>query len=129
MSSRESAAADPDKRPAGLLRVPFVQRCEVDFDDGTRTVALIVNINVLGAYVARDEPPRLGQTLRLRFGVPGRVGTVETRGGVAWVNQRQEHPVHSLPPGFGVRFSGLDDETRRRIEGIVSDYVRRHGLR
>jgi hypothetical protein len=129
LSSRESAAADPAKRSTGLLRVPFVQRCEIEFDDGTRDHALVVNINVLGAYVARDEAPRLGQPLRLRFGVPGRMGVVEARGAVAWVNQHQEHPVHSLPPGFGVRFSGREDEARRRIESIVSEYVRRHGLK
>jgi hypothetical protein len=125
----ETAAADPQRRSAGLLRVPFVQRCELQFDDGARDEALIVNINVLGAYVARDHAPRLGQALRLRFGVPGRTGAVEAQGAVAWVNGRQDHPVHSLPLGFGVRFVGLGDEARRRIEAIVGDYVRRHGAR
>jgi hypothetical protein len=34
--------------------------------------------------------------------------------------------VHSLPPGFGIKFENLSDEHRRRIEHIVGDYVARH---
>ncbi len=113
----------------GLLRVPFVRRCELRGEDGTRETALIVNINVLGAYVASEWRTRLGQVLWLRFGVPGRAPEVEVHGLVAWINQRQEHPVHSLPLGFGVRFATLDHQARRCIEAVVADYVRRHGVK
>lgn len=127
-SSREPLTQDSgaERRGSNLLRVPFVHRCEVEHDDGRRETALIVNINALGAYVAHDELPRLGQTLRLRFGVPGNVREVEVRGVVAWLNRRQEHPVHSLPPGFGVRFAELGEEARARIEKLVADYIQRH---
>ncbi len=127
MSSRDEPGQE--QRPAGLLRVPFVRRCELLWDDGTRETALIVNINVLGAYVARAIPTRLGHTLRVRFAVPGREPEVEAPGVVAWVNQRQDHPVHSLPLGFGLRFADLGDDARRRIEDVVADYVRRHTAR
>lgn len=125
-SSREASQDDVERRSSGLLRVPFVRRCDVEFDDGRRESALIVNINALGAYVAHDALPRLGQTLSLRFGVPGNVRAVDVRGAVAWLNRRQEHPVHSLPPGFGVRFMELPSEARARIETLVIDYVKRH---
>ncbi len=42
---------------------------------------------------------------------------------VSWQNVRQQHPVHSLPPGFGVRFVSLSVETGRLIENVVRDYV------
>ena len=46
-------------------------------------------------------------------------------GVVAWTNPVQEHPVHSLPPGFGVAFRALSDESRERIEVVVFDYLAR----
>lgn len=45
---------------------------------------------------------------------------------VTWVNPRQQHPVHSLPPGFGVKFPSLEAADRRRIESIVDEYVARN---
>jgi hypothetical protein len=49
---------------------------------------------------------------------------------VAWTNPRQQHPVHSLPPGFGVSFRDLSEANRKRIEGVVQEYAaRRSGQR
>jgi hypothetical protein len=45
---------------------------------------------------------------------------------VTWLNPRQQHPVHSLPPGFGVKFDELSPEDRRCIEGVIDDYARRN---
>ena len=45
---------------------------------------------------------------------------------MTWLNPRQQHPVHSLPPGFGVKFDELGPADRRTIEGVVEDYIRRH---
>jgi len=101
-----------------------VRRCQVDFG-GESAAAFIVNINVLGAYLAHDVMPPLGREVVCRFQVPGREGKVETRGVVAWTNPSQEHPVHSLPPGFGVAFRELSEEARSRIEEVVFDYLAR----
>ena len=87
--------------------------------------AFIVNINVLGAYVAHETMPALGRALVFRFHVPGSEREVVVDGVVAWTNPQQEHPVHSLPPGFGVAFRSLTGEARSRIEQIVVDYVAR----
>jgi hypothetical protein len=113
------------QRSAGMLRVPFIRRCALEFADGSSDSAFIVNINVLGCYVARDELPPLGQRLRCRFGTPGLDRDVVVAGQVAWLNSRQQHPVHSLPPGFGVKFLDLTADSRRRIEGIVEGYMAR----
>ena len=117
---------DAEKRRAGgAIRVPFVRRCQIDFQGGRSASAFIVNINVLGAYVAHDVMPPLGQEVVCRFQVPGREGVVRIDGVVAWTNPVQEHPVHSLPPGFGVAFRSLDGEPRERVENVVFDYLAR----
>ena len=117
---------DAEKRRAGgAIRVPFVRRCQLEFQGGTSASAFLVNINVLGAYVAHDAMPPLGQEVVCRFQVPGREGEVSLDGVVAWTNPVQEHPVHSLPPGFGVAFRALSDESRERIEVVVFDYLDR----
>jgi len=112
-----------ERRAGGALRVPFVRRCSVEFEDGATASAFIVNINVLGAYLALDEMPKLGRRVVCRFRLPDTEQEIAIEGVVAWTNPRQQHPVHSLPPGFGVGFRGLGDEHRSRIEGIVRDYL------
>jgi len=114
-----------DRRASGLLRVPFVRVCTLVFDGGVPESAFIVNINVLGAYIAGGEMPEHGRGVAIRFKPPGTELEVELRGHVAWLNPRQQHPVHSLPPGFGVRFASVSDDSRARIEEIVHDYTTR----
>jgi Tfp pilus assembly protein PilZ len=119
-----------ERRVNGLLRVPFVHRCALEFDDGRRDdEAFLVNINVLGAYVARDLLPRLGQEVSCCFAVPGNEQRVTLAGVVAWLNPRQQHPVHSLPPGFGLKFRDISGLERRRIEQVIEDYLDRQPRR
>jgi hypothetical protein len=46
---------------------------------------------------------------------------------VAWNNPRQQHPVHSLPPGFGISFRNLSPEAHGAILALVADYQARLG--
>jgi hypothetical protein len=117
--------ADEKRRAGGAIRVPFVRRCEVEFADGTVQSAFVVNVNVLGAYVALDSIPALGQPVGFRFQIPGNEREVVIDGVVAWTNPRQEHPVHSLPPGFGLAFRDLTAEAVGTVESIVADYLSR----
>lgn len=143
-----TAVATPPERPpterrsSGLLRVPFVRRCQLSYEDGRTSSAFIVNINVLGAYVARDdvplaapaaspvsarEPmPELGEVVRCVFQLPEQACDVVVDGLVSWINPRQQHPVHSLPPGFGVRFQGLSPDAHACIKTLVDEYLARH---
>jgi len=116
-----------ERRSSGALRVPFVRRCSLEFDGSPSLDAFIVNINVLGAYVAVDEMPRLGQALVCRFQIPDPDQEVAVEGVVAWTNPQQQHPVHSLPPGFGLSFRGLSPESRVSIERVIADYLARQG--
>lgn len=126
MATRAQTRLETDRRTRGMLRVPFIRRCALAFDDGTTGSTFTVNINVLGAYVARDQMPRLGQAVTITLPTPGKDAQLVLRGVVTWLNTRQQHPVHSLPPGFGVKFDPLSAEDRRCIEGVVDEYVRRN---
>jgi len=120
-----AAKGDEKRRSGGAIRVPFVRRCTLDYGSGQPETAFIVNINVLGAYVANEAMPPLGRSVVFRFQVPGSERELVADGVVAWTNPQQEHPVHSLPPGFGVAFRNLSDDARSRIEQIVADYLAR----
>ena len=80
---------------------------------GAKSVELLSINEVLQDTTVAES--KVGQTLRLRFTVPGNVIESEAIGAVVWVNPRQGHPVHSLPPGFGIRFLApqLDREVLR----------------
>jgi len=123
-----SEPAGSDKRRAGgAIRVPFVRRCRLEYQGGVSDTAFIVNINALGAYVARDKIPTLGRAVVFRFQLPGSEREIAIDGVVAWANPQQEHPVHSLPPGFGIAFRVLADDARQRIDKIVAEYLSRRG--
>ena len=122
------------------VRVPFVRRCRLEYEDGRTGTAFLVNINVTGAYVARDdlrpaasgaadELPPVGASVRCTFHLPGRQGEVAAWATVTWVNPRQQHPVHGLPPGFGLGFRALADADRDAIAALVQDYLSRHSAR
>jgi Tfp pilus assembly protein PilZ len=118
-------SSDEKRRAGGAIRVPFVRRCHLDYHGEKTDSAFIVNINVLGAYVAHDVMPPLGKNVIFRFNIPGSEREVVLDGVVAWTNPQQEHPVHSLPPGFGVAFRSISEDARNRIEQIVFDYLAR----
>ena len=121
------------------VRVPFVRRCRLEYDDGRTGSGFLVHINVQGAYVARDdlrppevsgqppdELPGLGTALRCTFRLPARERDVTVTAVVTWVNPSQQHPVHGLPPGFGLSFRALADDDRDAIARVVADYLARH---
>jgi len=102
-----------------------VRKCQLTFEDGHARSAFLVNISVVGAYVALDDAPPLGARLNCRFSFPGNSREVQAQAIVVWLNPRQQHPVHSLPPGIGLRFDQISPVDRTRIETFVSDHLPR----
>lgn len=123
--SQSGHEVEEKRRAGGAIRVPFVRRCQLDYEGGPTEAGFIVNINSLGAYVAHDRIPPLGRGVVFHFQLPGSEREVAVDGVVAWANPQQGHPVHSLPPGFGIAFRKLSDDARQRIDRIVADYLGR----
>jgi Tfp pilus assembly protein PilZ len=122
----------PERRSSGLLRVPFVRRCRLEFPartEGERAlVGFTVNLNILGAYVAAEagQFPALGEAVVCHVNTPDNGIEMPIVGVIAWVNAHQPHPVHSLPPGFGIKFENLAEEHKQRILDVVDEYLKRH---
>jgi hypothetical protein len=108
------------------FRVPFVRKCHIAFSDGKNREVFIANINEYGAYLADEEMPQPGQGMSLRFRLPGSETEVEASGAVAWVNPLQQHPVHSLPPGYGLQFDPIKDPLLSFVLDVVEEYLKRH---
>lgn len=127
-----------DRRTPDPPRVPFVRRCWLELPGGRVVSAFTVNMSAVGAYLTRDdfapvdpaapppadELPKVGEKVVCRFQLPDRRDEVTAHGTVTWLNSRQQHPVHSLPPGFGVRFEAVSAADRERIEQMVREYAR-----
>jgi Tfp pilus assembly protein PilZ len=118
-----------ERRAPGLQRVPLVQRCRVELDSGEGRSAFLVNISLIGAYVAEDEQPALGARGRCVLQLPGNALDISLPCTVVWVNPSQQHPIHSLPPGYGVSFHELEPTTRARIEELIQGYLARSARR
>ena len=126
--------------PRRIPRVPFVRPCAVLLDDGLQARACLVNLSVLGAYVSSADPfstaanlaplppdlPRLGQHVRVTFNLQESGPPVALDGRVSWLNPSQQHPVHSLPPGFGLQFQPLPDAVRAAVEQAVNAWLDAH---
>jgi hypothetical protein len=123
-----------------IPRVPFVRPCSLLLDDGLQASACLVNLSVLGAYVSHEDPfasaarlpplppdlPRLGQLVRVQFVLQEGGTAVAIDGRVSWLNPRQQHPVHSLPPGFGLQFQPLPEPVRAAVETAVNAWLEAH---
>jgi hypothetical protein len=125
---RRPKAEPPPEKPArrSPFRVPFVRKCRIAFSDGQSREVFIANINEYGAYLADAVMPQGGQGISLRFRLPGNESEVEATGAVAWVNPMQQHPVHSLPPGYGLQFDPLKEPLLSFVLDVVQEYMKRH---
>jgi uncharacterized protein (TIGR02266 family) len=112
-------------RALPFQRVPLVRKCQLTFEDGRAGSAFLVNLSVVGVYLAMDDAPPLGARLSCRFSFPGNSREVHADGVVVWLNPRQQHPVHSLPPGIGLKFDQISEADRARIQRFVRDHAGR----
>lgn len=103
--------------------------------NGVELAVFLVNISVQGAYctpglLGGDEPPegwpQVADDLLFQFTLPGNDQQISVHGQVTWINHKQQHPVHSLPPGFGVRFRDLLAPDGVRIARMIDEYLAVH---
>jgi hypothetical protein len=106
---------------SGMRRVPYVRACRLSRSGGVLS-GMTCNISVLGVFVTVDPIPELGERVQVRFPLPGNETPVEFDALVTWRNTRQEHKVHSLPTGCGLRLLATTPEQQKRIETLVNEY-------
>ena len=103
------------------LRIPFVRRCTLS-NGGKEEPAFLIDLSIAGVYVTADTLPSEGREVVLKFRVPGNDRLLEVQAIVVYVNRDQKHPVHSLPPGAGLRFQNLSIEDSKLIVGTIRAY-------
>ena len=77
------------------------------------------DLSTTGIFIKTDHPAFPGQSVKLRFNLPGAAAPIEARGEVR--NRILPEGETRLSPGFGVLFRDLGEEERRSIE----EYIRR----
>ncbi len=73
------------------------------------------NINEGGMFIETDNPAELEDVVQLQMSFPGLESPVQVGGRVAWTSDGKE----GAPPGMGIEFLGLTEETRDTINQIV----------
>jgi uncharacterized protein (TIGR02266 family) len=111
---------------SGARRVPYVQACRLRAKDA-EIEGMIRNISVLGIYLDVDPIPKVGDRLRLSFALPDGNGALQVDAEVAWRNTATRHKVPALPPGCGLRFLGLSEQERDRIQALVRSFGPKSG--
>ena len=66
--------------------------------------------------------PEPGQTVSVSFNLPGDTAAVESAATVTWQNLDEPGGAAGLPPGCGLRFTGLIPADHHRIGALVHDY-------
>jgi hypothetical protein len=85
---------------------------------------MILDLSLNGAYVKTGTLPGEGEALNVCFRVPGNDRLLCVRALVAWLNPHQAHPVHSLPPGFGLCFLDPPPDVLKLIAETILSYIR-----
>lgn len=125
---REELLSDADRRQAPRVFVDL----QVDYaSEDNYLFAYITDISATGIFVRTTTPELPGTLLNLRFAselesVVGQrrgAATIECEGEVIWVNPYRPGAPDNLHPGMGIRFVGIDDETRTRLLELIRRFA------
>jgi len=108
---RETTAGDERRRAQRVDLVVRVDYKTVDelFSEFAR------NINEGGMFVETESPPEAGAPVALQFRIPGSAEPIQVMGRVV----RSSVGERGDPPGMGVEFDDLDDQSRELINHLV----------
>lgn len=73
------------------------------------------NINEGGVFVETETPSEIGSSVAMQFQIPGSHEPIQVMGRVVRVTEGDHHE----PPGMGIEFEDLDDQSRDLINGLV----------
>jgi Tfp pilus assembly protein PilZ len=128
MGEDVAAGAEEGLPPEDVLRrvrIPFVQRATLT-QQGSSEELFIIDVGLSGIFVERPEPLSLGESVVVRFPLPGNELPVVARCRVAWAHREEASLVSKdLPNGSGLEFVEISDADRARIREHVLAHCRR----
>ena len=73
------------------------------------------NINEGGLFVETDTPPEIDSSVALQFAIPGSEDPIQVMGRVVRISGGDRHE----PPGIGIEFEDLNQQSRELIDELV----------
>lgn len=108
------------------IRITFIQKATVIHGGGAEE-AFLIDLGLRGVFVERAEPLPIGETVEVRFLLPGNELPVAARCRVAWWHPRDMALTSkTLPSGLGLEFVEIDGPAARRVRAYLSEYLRRN---
>ena len=97
---------------------------EVDYGNQENYLfAYIRDISATGIFVRTNSPEPPGTRLNLRFTPPSADSPLELEGEVIWINPYRPGQPDNLHPGMGIRFIGLSDDDRGRLQDFIKTFA------
>ncbi|HEU5056420.1 MAG TPA: TIGR02266 family protein [Kofleriaceae bacterium] len=97
---------------------------EVDYGNQDNYLfAYIRDISATGIFVRTNSPEAPGTRLNLRFTPPSADSPLELEGEVIWINPYRPGQPDNLHPGMGIRFIGLSDDDRGRLQDFIKTFA------
>ncbi len=86
--------------------------------------AYISDLSETGIFIRTNTPELPGTQLNLRF-MPndGNQQLLQLEGEVIWVNDLQPENPDNINPGMGVKFVGLDPDSRHRLVEYIKTFA------
>ncbi|MDH3973853.1 MAG: response regulator [Deltaproteobacteria bacterium] len=86
---------------------------------------IIFCISEGGMFIKGEAILERGTSIKIRFAIPEITSQLEVAGVVAWNTDERLHQPTRIAPGFGVRFTALDDNAIEAIKRYVGlgDYL------
>ncbi len=117
-SNGSDESADSERRRALRRKLPFGRGAILQIGERTHIVGL-ADVSVTGAYLTTRAPLSVGDTHVLKLlMVPEKI-EMALQAEVVRVAQ-EDHESTDHPRGVAVRFLGLDDEARERLQIYVA---------
>ena len=85
--------------------------------------ATCLNLSESGLFVQLREPPPMGTTIQIELRLEPIERTVSVEGMVIWT--RPHMPDPQFPPGAGIKFGPMPDETLGLIREVIAEQKRR----
>jgi uncharacterized protein (TIGR02266 family) len=105
--------ANQRQAPRINLEVDVTFESEHNFYTG-----FLENLSSGGLFVATHDIRRIGDTVEVRFTLPGRAEPVTATARVRWIREYGNSP--DAAPGMGLQFVDLDPAVQKEIERFIA---------